>query len=116
MRLLTASALVLAAVSAWSPVASSGSSAHVERRAALEANVVREINRVRVAHALRPLRVSPSLRTAARGHTHAMIAHGFFGRWAQATEEAMELRPDPAAVPWSSRLVGELLRRLKERH
>ncbi|HET9508626.1 MAG TPA: CAP domain-containing protein [Gaiellaceae bacterium] len=110
MRLLTASALVLAAVSAWSPVASSGSSAHVERRAALEANVVHEINRVRVAHALRPLRVSPSLRTAARGHTHAMIAHGFFGHDSlDGTAFSVRIKRHYTSRGWATWSVGEAL-------
>jgi uncharacterized protein YkwD len=110
MRLLTASALALAAVAAWSPVASSGSSTHVERRATLEANVVREINRVRVAHALRPLRVSPSLRTAARGHTHAMIAHGFFGHDSlDGTAFSVRIKRHYTDRGWATWSVGEAL-------
>jgi uncharacterized protein YkwD len=51
----------------------------VERRAALEAAVIRETNRVRAARGLRPLRAAPSLRSAARNHSEAMLAKGFFG-------------------------------------
>ena len=33
---------------------------------------------MQVAEGLRPLQASPSLRTAARGHSRAMLEHGFF--------------------------------------
>jgi uncharacterized protein YkwD len=82
MRFLAALAVASAAVLVSSPVgAPSAPSAPttVERRAALEAGVVREMNRVRAAKGLRLLRASPSLRSAARGHSQAMLAHGFFG-------------------------------------
>ena len=63
-----------------SPVAtpSSAPATKVERRAALEASVLREMNRVRAARGLSQLRAAPSLRTAARGHSQAMIAQDFF--------------------------------------
>ena len=61
-----------------SPVATPGASNMVERRAALEAAVVREMNRVRASRGLAPLRAAPSLRSAARGHSQAMLAYGFF--------------------------------------
>lgn len=43
------------------------------------------------------------------------FARGFFGRWAQATEQALELRPQMSAVPWSQALTYELLKRVKGR-
>jgi uncharacterized protein YkwD len=45
---------------------------------ALEAAVAHELNRARTAAGLRPLHVSPSLRTAARGHSRSMLEFGFF--------------------------------------
>lgn len=51
----------------------------MDRRAALEAGVVRELNRVRVDRGLRPLRATPGLRAAARTHSRTMLDAGFFG-------------------------------------
>jgi len=50
----------------------------MERRAMLEAAVVYEMNRVRAARGLRALRAAPSLRSAARSHSEAMLEYGFF--------------------------------------
>jgi uncharacterized protein YkwD len=49
-----------------------------------EQRVLREMNRVRAAHGLRPLRFDPHLQRAARAHSHEMLvendfAHGAFG-------------------------------------
>jgi uncharacterized protein YkwD len=79
MRFLVALAVVSAAVLALSPVGAPSTATRVERRAALEAAVIRETNRVRAARGLRPLRAAPSLRSAARNHSEAMLAKGFFG-------------------------------------
>jgi len=78
MRSLAALAVVLATVLVTAPTATPGPSEKVERRATLETAVVRALNQVRVAHGLRPLRSSPNLRTAARGHSRAMLDYGFF--------------------------------------
>lgn len=78
MRLLLALALASTAVLVSSPVAAPSAPTKFERRAALEAAVVREMNRVRAAHGLGQLRAAPSLRSAARGHSQAMLAQGFF--------------------------------------
>lgn len=78
MRFLVALAVLSTAVLVASPVATSGSPTKVERRAALEAAVVFEMNRMRAARGLRPLRSAPALRTAARSHSQAMLDHGFF--------------------------------------
>jgi uncharacterized protein YkwD len=78
MRWIAALAATLVAVLVWSPVANPGSRTHIERRDAIEAAVVREINVERAVRGLPPVRVSPSLRTAARSHTQAMLTHGFF--------------------------------------
>ena len=79
MRFLTAFAIASTAVLASSPAGAPSVPTKVERRAALEAAVVREMNRIRTAKGLRPLHIAPSLRSAARSHTQAMLAHDFFG-------------------------------------
>lgn len=78
MRSLVLLAIASMAVLVASPVATPAAPTKVERRAALEAAVVRELNRVRAAKGLSVLRAAPSLRSAARGHSQAMLAHGFF--------------------------------------
>ena len=78
MRFVAALTLVSVAVLVASPVATPGPTTKIERRAALEASVVREMNRVRAARGLTPLRAAPALRSAARGHSQAMLSHGFF--------------------------------------
>jgi uncharacterized protein YkwD len=79
MRFLVALAVASTAVLVSSQLATpSGAPTKLERRAALEAGVVREMNEVRAARGLRPLRAVPSLRTAARSHTQAMLSQGFF--------------------------------------
>ena len=78
MRFLVALAAMSTAVLVTSPVAIPSSPTKVERRATLEAAVVVEMNRIRVARGLRPLRAAPALRTAARSHSQAMLDHGFF--------------------------------------
>lgn len=40
---------------------------------------VHEINRVRAAHKLRPLRSAPNVRYAANAHGRAIARHGYFG-------------------------------------
>jgi uncharacterized protein YkwD len=79
MRFFATLAVVFTAVLAASPIASSGQPTLQERRASLEAAVVREMNVIRTARGLRPLHAAPRLRTAARDHSQAMLVHGFFG-------------------------------------
>lgn len=52
---------------------------HLERRAALEVEILRELNRVRVERGLRPLRRADGLRAAAVAHSRTMLQFGFFG-------------------------------------
>ena len=79
MRYVVAIAVAITAFLGTAPAAAPGPAANVERRTTLEAAVVREMNRVRIAEGLRPLHAAPSLRAAARGHSRAMLEHGFFG-------------------------------------
>ena len=78
MRFLVALAAAATAVLVSSPVGAPSSPTKVERRAALEAGVVHEMNRVRAARGLRLLRPAPSLRSAARSHSEAMLEYDFF--------------------------------------
>lgn len=78
MRFLVLLAAAATAVLVSSPVSAQSSPTKLERRAALEAAVVREMNHVRAARGLRPVQAAPSLRSAARSHSQAMLAHGFF--------------------------------------
>ena len=78
MRFLVILAVASVTVLVASPVATPSAPTKVERRAALEAAVVREMNRVRAVRGLGPLRAAPSLRSAARGHSQSMLAQGFF--------------------------------------
>jgi uncharacterized protein YkwD len=78
MRFLVALAVASMAVFVSSPVATPAAPTKIERRAALEAAVVREMNRVRDARGLGALHAVPSLRSAARVHSQAMLANDFF--------------------------------------
>ena len=79
MRSLAALATALVAVLAMAPTATPQSAAKVERRTALESAVVRALNQVRAEAGLKPVKMSPSLRSAARGHSVSMLELGFFG-------------------------------------
>jgi uncharacterized protein YkwD len=79
MRFIAVLAALSTAVLVVSPVAApSAAPTKLERRAALESAVLREINRVRGARGLSQLRAAPPLRSAARGHSQSMLMHGFF--------------------------------------
>ena len=49
-----------------------------ETLAALEDSVLRQLNRIRAAHGLKPLRRDPGLTAAARQHTFEMLSDGYF--------------------------------------
>ena len=110
MRTLAALAVALASALALAAPASSGQSAKLERRVALESAVVREMNRVRAAHGLRALRMSPSLRAAARGHSQSMLKLGFFGHdSADGTAFSERIRRHYTSRGWRMWSVGEAL-------
>jgi uncharacterized protein YkwD len=110
MRYVAAIAVALIALLATAPAATPGSTANVERRASLEASVVREMNKVRAAHGLRALHASPSLRSAARGHSHAMLEHGFFGHDSvDGTAFSDRIRRHYTNRGWRTWSVGEAL-------
>jgi uncharacterized protein YkwD len=79
MRSIAAAAVSVLVVLVAAPTATPGTSAKLDRRPSLEAAVIRALNDVRSTQGLQPLHSSPSLRTAARGHSRAMLDYGFFG-------------------------------------
>jgi uncharacterized protein YkwD len=110
MRSLAAIGLVLATVLVAAPTAAPAQSAKVERRASLEAAVVRALNHVRVSAGLKPLRSSPSLRSAARGHSEAMLELGFFSHEsADGTAFSERIRRHYTNRGWRMWSVGEAL-------
>jgi uncharacterized protein YkwD len=79
MRRVLVFAVAASALFALAPVASSAPRGiPLERRSALERAVGRELNRVRVAHALKPLRFGDGLRLAAAQHSRSMLENGYF--------------------------------------
>jgi uncharacterized protein YkwD len=110
MRSLAALAVALTCALGFAAPASPGQSAKLERRVALEGTVVREMNRVRVAHGLAALRVSPSLRAAARNHSRSMLEQGFFGHDSvDGTAFSERIRRHYTSRGWRTWSVGEAL-------
>ena len=110
MRTLAALAVALATVLVTAPTAAPAQSANVERRASLEAAVIKALNRVRADAGLKPLRPSPSLRTAARGHSEAMLELGFFSHEsADGTAFSERIRRHYTNRGWRTWSVGEAL-------
>lgn len=110
MRSLAVLATALVAVLAAAPTASPQSAARVERRTALEGAVVRALNQVRAEAGLKPVRMSPSLRSAARGHSESMLELGFFGHEsADGTAFSERIRRHYTNRGWRMWSVGEAL-------
>jgi uncharacterized protein YkwD len=108
LLLLTAG---LATVCVLAPVASSKSTTPgVERRAAIERAVGRELNRVRAAHSLQPLRIGDGLRVAAARHSRSMLELGFFEHTSpDGTSFDQRIRRFYSDRGWRSWAVGETL-------
>lgn len=68
---MLAIALVSSAVAVATPTG--------RRQTSLEQGILREVNRQREAHGLRPVASSPQLSAAATFQTHAMLSQGIFG-------------------------------------
>jgi uncharacterized protein YkwD len=82
----------------------------LERRTTLEAEIVREMNQIRANRGIRPLRAAPSLRTAARAHSRAMLELGFFGHdSADGTAFSDRIRRYYTNRGWETWSVGEAL-------
>lgn len=110
MRYVAVLAVALTGTFVAAPVAAPDSSTRVERRLVLEAAVVREMNRVRVAAGLQPLRSSPRLRTAARGHSRSMLEYGFFSHDSvDGTAFSDRIRRYYSSRGWRTWSVGETL-------
>lgn len=110
MRILALLALAVAVVHAPVSSARAQEDTKTQRLASLESSVVREVNRVRAARGLTPLRQAPSLRTAARSHTKAMLDYGFFGHdSADGTAFSERIKRYYTSRGWHSWSVGEAL-------
>ena len=110
MRSLAALATALVAVLAMAPTATPQSAAKVERRTALEVAVVRALNQVRAEAGLKPVKMSQSLRSAARGHSVSMLELGFFGHEsADGTAFSERIRRHYTNRGWRMWSVGEAL-------
>ncbi len=107
-RLSVLLALLALAVTAV-PVSGAGQS-NAQRLAAVESQIVREINRVRAAEGLRPLKVSPALRSVAFVHSRTMLQRGFFDHTSpdgtSATDRILRSYPGRPNRAWA---VGEVL-------
>jgi uncharacterized protein YkwD len=110
MRSIAAAVVLASAALVAAPTASPVASTQPERRPTLEVAVVRALNDVRTAHGLQALRSSPSLRTAARGHSRAMLDNGFFGHVsADGTAFSERIRRYYTNRGWRTWSVGEAL-------
>jgi uncharacterized protein YkwD len=79
MRRVLVVLVASAVLGALAPAASSAPhSTAIERRSALERAIGRELNRVRIAQELKPLRFGDGLRAAAAQHSRSMLEDGYF--------------------------------------
>lgn len=74
-RLLTLTALVAAVLATAGPAAAPASTTATS---AFERSVMAEVNKVRAARGLAPVRLNLRLSRAAEAHSSAMVRHGFF--------------------------------------
>lgn len=110
MRALVAIAVVLSAALVPAAQADSRSAPRTERLEALESAIVRELNRVRIAHDLPRVQAAPSLDSAAGGHSRAMLEHDFFGHnSADGTAFGERIRRYYTNRGWQTWSVGEAL-------
>ncbi len=110
MRFLVVLAVALVAVHTSATAASPREPTKLERRTALETEIVREMNQIRIARGVRPLRASPSLRSAARTHSRAMLELGYFGHdSADGTAFSDRIRRFYTNRGWDTWSVGEAL-------
>ena len=110
MRAIAAVAVTVLAALAAAPAATPGASSKLERRPSLEAAVIRALNEVRSSEGLEPLHASPSLRSAARGHSQSMLDDGFFGHEsADGTAFSDRIRRYYTNRGWRMWSVGEAL-------
>ena len=95
---------------AVAPLATGASKASTQRHSGLEQAILREVNRVRAAHGLRPLRLSRPLQAAASFQTRSLLTQGVFDHDTSASgtfdNRLRRFYPIGAAHSWS---VGENL-------
>jgi uncharacterized protein YkwD len=109
-RLLVLAAAVAAVCAPASAVSSTSQDSMLVRQQALEREVVRELNRVRAPRGLHSLRFGGGLRTAAAGHSRAMLELGFFEHEsADGTTFDDRIRRYYRDQGWESWMVGETL-------
>jgi uncharacterized protein YkwD len=106
-------AFLAAAVALWvlAPAASSApQSSAVARRGPLERAVGRELNRIRVAHDLKPLRFGDGLSAAAAQHSRSMLESGYFEHASSdGTSFDARIKRFYGTRGWRSWAVGETL-------
>lgn len=91
-------------------LAARGQDAALERRAALEREILRELNRVRASRGLEELRPARGLTEAAAAHSAAMLLRGFFGHSSPDGQLFHErIRRTYPSRGWSTWSVGETL-------
>jgi uncharacterized protein YkwD len=110
VRFLAVLAAALAAASPAALAATSPAPSEVERRAALELELLRELNRVRADRGLEPLRLARGLRVAAVHHSRSMLEVGFFDH-DSANGQSFDdrLRDHYTDRGWQAWTVGETL-------
>ena len=95
---------------ATAPLATGSANASAQREQALEQGILHEVNRVRVAHGLRPLTLSRGLQAAATFQSRALLTQGVFEHESPAGgafgERLRRFYPVAGASAWS---VGENL-------
>jgi uncharacterized protein YkwD len=101
-----AAAVVSASAAPAGPVTSSSG----QRLTVLEVQVLRELNRVRAAHGLAPLRSVSGLRSSAARHTEEMLTLGFFSHAsADGTAFSERIRRHYTDRGWETWSVAETL-------
>jgi uncharacterized protein YkwD len=111
MRRVLVVVAATALLCAFAPAASSAPrGVAVERRGALERAVGRELNRIRVAHSLKPLRFGDGLRAAAVQHSRSMLEDGYFEHEsADGTSFDARIKRYYSDRGWQRWVVGEAL-------
>jgi uncharacterized protein YkwD len=71
-------AAFLACVALVPSAALAGGKSHTSATAALDLDVLAQLNEIRAAHHLAPLTLSPGLSRAAMSHTREMVTRGYF--------------------------------------
>jgi uncharacterized protein YkwD len=110
MRFVVVLVVALAAAASHASAAAPLAVPEVERRAALEREILLELNDVRAERGLQPLRAANGLRTAAASHSRSMLELGFFAHTApDGTTFDSRLRQHYSDRGWQTWSVGETL-------